>query len=195
MPKKRKGELPSGNIRKKIYDHSELCFDEHGNPVIDPKTGRQKKIKKYISVTGETVAEANQLKAQVMANKQLMKRPLNLTLYEAIDKYIQSSDAVLSPATIRGYRTIQRNAFKSIMYCKLSQLSTELLRDAVNTESKRTTGKKNPRQIKAKTVINEYGLITAVINTYAPALDCTVKLPRIENNQHEIATPDVIYNT
>ena len=31
MPKKRKGELPSGNIRKKIYDHSELCFDEHGN--------------------------------------------------------------------------------------------------------------------------------------------------------------------
>ena len=37
MPKKRKGELPSGNIRKKIYDHSELCFDEHGNPVIDPK--------------------------------------------------------------------------------------------------------------------------------------------------------------
>lgn len=111
MPKKRKGELPSGNIRKKIYDHSELCFDEHGNPVIDPKTGRQKKIKKYISVTGETVAEANQLKAQVMANKQLMKRPLNLTLYEAIDKYIQSSDAVLSPATIRGYRTIQRNAF------------------------------------------------------------------------------------
>lgn len=193
MPKKRKGELPSGNIRKKIYDHSELCFDEHGNPVIDPKTGRQKKIKKYISVTGETVAEANQLKAQVMANKQLMKRPLNLTLYEAIDKYIQSSDAVLSPATIRGYRTIQRNAFKSIMYCKLSQLSTELLRDAVNTESKRTTGKKNPRQIKAKTVINEYGLITAVINTYAPALDCTVKLPQIEHNQHEISTPDVIY--
>ena len=63
MPKKRKGELPSGNIRKKIYDHSELCFDEHGNPVIDPKTGRQKKIKKYISVTGETVAEANQLNA------------------------------------------------------------------------------------------------------------------------------------
>ena len=49
MPKKRKGELPSGNIRKKIYDHSELCFDEHGNPVIDPKTGRQKKIKKYLS--------------------------------------------------------------------------------------------------------------------------------------------------
>ena len=48
MPKKRKGELPSGNIRKKIYDHSELCFDEHGNPVIDPKTGRQKKDRKSV---------------------------------------------------------------------------------------------------------------------------------------------------
>ena len=53
MTKKRKGELPSGNIRKKIYDHSELCFDEHGNPVIDPKTGRQKKIKKYILIIDE----------------------------------------------------------------------------------------------------------------------------------------------
>ena len=39
-------DRPSGNIRKKIYDHSELCFDEHGNPVIDPKTGRQKDVYK-----------------------------------------------------------------------------------------------------------------------------------------------------
>ena len=44
MTKKRKGELPSGNIRKKVYDHSELCFDEHGNPIIDPKQG-DKEIK------------------------------------------------------------------------------------------------------------------------------------------------------
>ena len=51
MAKKKIGELPSGNVRKKIYDHSELCFDEQGKPIIDPKTGKQRKKKIYISVT------------------------------------------------------------------------------------------------------------------------------------------------
>ena len=43
MAKRKIGELPSGNVRKKIYDHSELCFDEQGKPIIDPKTGKQRK--------------------------------------------------------------------------------------------------------------------------------------------------------
>ena len=38
MAKKRIGELPSGSIRKKVYSHSEPCFDEHGKPIIDEKT-------------------------------------------------------------------------------------------------------------------------------------------------------------
>ena len=32
-----------------------------------------------------------------------------------------------------------------------------------------------------------------VLNTYVPTLDCSVKLPQIEHNQHDISTPDVIY--
>ena len=122
-----------------------------------------------------------------------MQKPSAMTLYEAIDKYISSSDALLSPSTIRGYRTIQRNAFKSIMSCKLSTLTNEQLRDAVNLECKRTTGTKNPKPLSSKTVINEYGLISAVLNTYAPTLNVSVKLPQIEHNQHDISTPDVIF--
>ena len=59
MAKRKIGELPSGNVRKKIYDHSELCFDEQGKPIIDPKTGKQRKKKIYISVTAASTAEAN----------------------------------------------------------------------------------------------------------------------------------------
>ncbi len=193
MARKKKGELPSGSIRRQVYDHSELVFDESGKPVIDPKTGKQKKKRVYISVTADTRQEADLAKAELRAGKKKHQKPCNLTLYEAIDDYISSSDALLSPSTIRGYRTIQRNAFSSIMHIPISDLSNTVLRDAVNAECKRTTGKKNPKPISSKTVINEYGLLSSVLNMYAPDIDRSVKLPQKEHNKHEISTPDVIY--
>lgn len=194
MAHKKKGELPSGSIRRQIYDHAEPLFDEQGSPIIDPKTGKQKKKRIYISVTAETKQEADLIKAEIKAGKKTHQKPSNLTLTEAIDKYIKSSDALLSPSTIRGYRTIQRNAFTSIMTSRLSDISNEKLREAINAECKRTPkNKTNAKPIAAKTVINEYGLISAVLNMYAPNLDCTVKLPQVEHNQHELSTPDVIY--
>lgn len=80
------------------------------------------------------------------------------------------------------------------MDVRISRLTTEALRDAVNTECKRTLGKKNPKPLSSKTVQNEYGLISAVLNLYAPGLDISVKLPQVEHNQHELSTPDVIFN-
>lgn len=194
MAKKKKGELPSGSIRRQVYDHSELVFDESGKPVIDPKTGKQKKKRIYISVTADTRQEADLAKAELRADKRKMQKPCHLTLYEAIDQYISTSDALLSPSTIRGYRTIQRNAFSSIMHMPLSDLTNTVLRDAMNTECKRTTGKKNPKPISSKTVINEYGLLSAVLNMYAPNIDHSVKLPQKEHNKHDISSPDVIYD-
>lgn len=193
MARKKKGELPSGSIRRQVYDHSELVFDEHGKPVIDPKTGKQKKKRIYISVTADTRQEADLTKAEIRAGKKRHQKPSQLTLSEAIEKYIVSSDAILSPSTIRGYRAIQRNAFVSIMDMPLNRLSNDILREAVNAECKRTTGKKNPKPLSAKTIINEYGLLSAVLNMYAPDIDCNVKLPQVEHNKHELSTPDVIY--
>lgn len=118
----------------------------------------------------------------------------NLTLSEAIDKYISESDAILSPSTIRGYRTIQRNAFVSIMAMPLSRITGDLLKSAVNAECKRTTGKKNPKPLSSKTVHNEYGLLCAVLNNYAPNIEKDITLPQLEHNQHELSSPDVLYN-
>lgn len=193
MAKKRVGELPSGNIRKKIYSHSELCFDEQGKPVIDEKTGKQKIKKIYVSITGSSTADVNEKIRQYKSNKDLHKRPENLTLYEAIEKYIVTSDAVLSPSTIRGYRMIQKSAFKSIMGKKLSDIDTEVLRAAVNEESRRKVKNKNT-SLSPKTVHNEYGLIVSVLNIYAPAVNTNVTLPQICTEKHELSTPDVIFN-
>ncbi len=193
MAKRKRGELPSGNIRRQIYDHSEPVFDKNGIPIIDPKTGKQKKKRIYKSVTAESAAEANKAATEIKLQKQYVK-PVNMTLYEAIDKYIETSNAILSPSTIRGYRTIQRNAFRQIMGVKIEKISTEMLKEAVNLECRRTKGKKNPKPISAKTISNEYGLISTVLKTYIPTLNTDIKLPQIEHNQHELSSPDVIYN-
>ena len=192
MAKKRIGELPSGSIRKKVYSHTELCFDKAGNPIIDKKTGKPKQKKVYVSITGTSSADVNRKVAEFKQNKKIHKQSHDLTLYEAIDKYILTSDAVLSPSTIRGYRTIQRNAFKSIISKKLADLNLEVLRAAVNEESKRKTQKKNT-PISAKTVHNEYGLIVSVLNVYAPSVETNVTLPQVSTEIHELSTPDVIF--
>ena len=122
-----------------------------------------------------------------------MKAPNGFTtLKEAIDKYIESSDAVLSPSTIRGYRIAQKNSFQGIMNMKLKSLSTEILQEAVNEEAKRLIGKNSKKKISPKTVKNRYGLITAVINQYYPRLNCTVRLPQLENNIPQMPDPGEI---
>lgn len=194
MARRKKGELPSGNIRRQVYDHSELVYDKNGNPVIDPKTGKQKKKRIYKSITAATANDANLIKAEIKSGKRKVCNYGSLTLSEAIDKYISESDAILSPSTIRGYRTIQRNAFVSIMAMPLSRITGDLLKSAVNAECKRTTGKKNPKPLSSKTVHNEYGLLCAVLNSYAPNIEKNITLPQLEHNQHELSSPDVLYS-
>ncbi|MDD6217591.1 MAG: tyrosine-type recombinase/integrase [Roseburia sp.] len=197
MAKKRKGELPSGNLRKKVYLYDEPVFNSDGTPVIDAKTGRQKKIAKYESVTASSLSELNIKVAEVKLRKNQYKKSdfSHLTVYDAIDRYISFSDAILSPTTIRGYRTIQRNAFSSIMYTEFCDIDFETLQNAVNLECKRTKKtKKSPQPISSKTVINEYGLIAAVLHKYKCNVDTDkIKLPQIEHNQHELSSPNAIY--
>ena len=58
MARKKKGELPSGSIRRQIYDHSEPQFDKNGNPIIDPKTGKQKMKRIYRSICGNLTEQS-----------------------------------------------------------------------------------------------------------------------------------------
>ena len=53
--------------------------------------------------------KAVQAQAALFAHeKNRMKRPDRIKLIEAVQKYIDSKDGVLSPATIRGYQSILR---------------------------------------------------------------------------------------
>ncbi len=170
-------KLSSGNWRAQAYDHTDSNGKIH-----------------LVSFTAETKKEAEYLAAEYALNKKKKSKPRNMTLSEAIDEYIENSDAVLSPTTIQGYKTIKKNSYKSLMEKPLKSLTKEMLQAAVNAEAKRPSGKntKNHRPVAPKTVKNSYGLITAVINRYYPDLDCTVKLPTLVEHIKELPPPEEI---
>ena len=115
-------KLPSGSWRCLVYSHTERIWDEK------KQIWKDKRI--YESFTSDDPSPAGKREAEFAAaqfalNKHAVKAPNGYTtLKEAIDKYIESSDAVLSPSTIRGYRTAQKNSFQGIMNMKLKSLST-----------------------------------------------------------------------
>ena len=190
-------KLPSGSWRCLVYSHSIPVLNSEGKPVYENGKLKEKRI--YESFTSDDPSpsgkrEAEFAAAEFAANKERRKNVTNFTLKEAIDKYINESDAVLSPTTIQGYKVIQEHAFQNIMDMPLKKLTNEILKAAVNLESKRSSESKRNKgkPISAKTVSNEYGLITAVINEYYPALDCTVKLPASDEKIKELIPPEII---
>ncbi len=191
-------KLPSGNWRALVYSHSVNKLDSNGNVIYD-KDGKPKKQRIYESFTSDDPTsngrkEAEYAAAEFALNKKKKSKPRNMTLLKAIDEYIKNSDAVLSPTTIQGYETIKGNSYKDLMDIPLSNLTTELLQNAVNNEAKRPSkkNKKNPKPLSPKTVKNTYGLITAVINRYHPDLDCSVKLPAPVEHIKELPPPEII---
>lgn len=170
-------KLPSGTWRCQVYNYT----DDNGK-------------RHYESFTADSKKDAEFMAAQFAMEKEQRRHMSSSSLRNAIDVYIETSDAILSPTTIQGYRKIQKNAFSDIMEQPLKKLTRQSLQDAVNLEAKRPNAKrKDKAPISAKTVHNEYGLITAVLNKYIPSLDCTVRLPQVETHIKDLPLPDEIY--
>jgi len=88
----------------------------------------------------ECLRQAQLIKAEYLAGKrqkQMNPAPESPTLSEAVDRYIAQRSNTLSPATIRGYRTIQRNRFQEQMSRRLDQIAPEDWQGIVNQEAAR----------------------------------------------------------
>lgn len=176
-------KLPSGSWRCLVYDYT----DENGK-------------RKYRSFTENDPSPAGRRKCEMRAAEFASQKEFNnrsvidFTVSEAIDKYIEKYPQ-LSEATVSGYRTIQQYGFQSIMKTKLSSLSNDLLQQAINEECLRPSlskkSKGNP--IGAKTVKNEFGLISTVIHEFCP-FEINVKLPQASSRVNTISTPEAIFN-
>lgn len=112
---------------------------ESGNWFIQLRLGGES-----IPITAPTekacILEAQTVKAEYLAGKRIKKAeeppaPQCPTLTEAIDEYIARRDNILSPLTIRGYRVIQRNRFKTIMSRRLDDIEDSEWQSLVNREA------------------------------------------------------------
>ena len=132
-------KLPSGNWNVMVFSHME-----------DGK-------RKYVSFTAPTKAEANRLAAEFQANKQNESRPQNVTIGDAVNKYIRIKSNVLSPRTKREYKRYVKQ-FEPIKNIRIGSLETRDLQDFANELSKT----KAP-----KTVKNLFGLLMPSIHLYS----------------------------
>lgn len=121
-----------------------------------------------VTVIEETEAEAKAkalaIRAGFIAAEQ--KHP-PLTLRQAIDNYISDRDNALSPSTVRGYYTIQRNAFADVMDEDIHAVRN--WQAVVNREAGR---------VAAKTVQNEWRLVKTVLQKNKVDSDVT-SLPQV----------------
>ena len=120
----------------------------------------------------EAVAEAMAVKAgirQGVMNEPARRR--SLTVYQAMDEYIEARQNVLSPSTIRGYRIIQKHRFQQYRNYRIGDISAAKWQKIVNEEA---------RLCSAKTLKNAWGFMASVIyDTIEQKV--TVRLPQIQS--------------
>lgn len=158
-------KLPSGSWRCQIYSHTEETIQKDG-------TVKKKRI--YKSFTSDVPGPkgkrlAEQAASAWAAEKENTYSVQNITFGEALDRYIESREAVLSPRTIMDYKRTRKQELQSIMNIKVALITQEDIQKAINIESQ----KHSP-----KTVRNSHGLISAVLHVYRPNFALNTTLPK-----------------
>lgn len=160
MARKKKNALPSGNIRIQVYDYTDVDGKKH-----------------YKSFTARTKHDALLLVAEWRAGKK-EKETASITLYDAVSRYIDAKEGVLSPSTIRGYVRMQGNQMKEIGKLHLDELDSTKVQIWISDMS---------RRLSPKTVRNVYGLFSAAVDMFAPDLNLRITLP--EKKRPELYCP------
>lgn len=147
-------KLQSGNYRVQVYHYT----DVHGK-------------KHYKSFTAPSKKQAVLLAAEWEAHKEEeLDTVENLTVYNAIGKYIETKKGVLSPATVREYTGTRELYFGgSFGQIRLSALKNSAVQLWVSTLA---------AKLSPKTVRNIYGLLSATLEMFAPDFRLKVTLPQ-----------------
>ena len=162
-------KLPSGQWRTLVYSHT------------DPIT----KKRKYKSFTSESKWESESMAAEYRAKQKERIRAsgLDLTVSKAIARYIESKEAIISPATVREYLRSAEKDYNDIKSLKLRELSQEIIQKFINNHCKI----KSP-----KTVHNIHGLLSATLGMFYPELKLITTLPEIPEYERRMPTDEEI---
>lgn len=133
------------------------------------------------SITLPTKKEAEKEAARLYAGIQEEKRS-PLTVGKAIDKYIEEKTGVLSPSTIRGYKSIRKNYLQDLMDINISDLTQGDIQVAISNEA--VKGKSS------KTIRNAHGLLNSVLIEFRPEFTVRTRLPQKKPTEYNIFTED-----
>ena len=153
-PKKKKNTLPSGSYRVQALDYVDADGKRH-----------------YRSFTAPSKKEAQMLAEEWKLNKKKgIKEPIDLTVSEAVERYLNVKEAVLSPSTMRGYDGLKRCYFNG----SFGRIS---LRELDSTAAQMWISDMVKKGLSPKTVRNAYGLLAASLDMFAPDLRLKVQMP------------------
>lgn len=159
-------KLPSGNWRVNQY----VGKDDAGKRI-------------YKSFTASTKKEAEYMAAEYALNQKLSDQPDKMTLEEAMERYIEMKNNVLSPSTLNGYKCIQRNSFLDIQQLALPNLSNNIIQRSINKEAAR---------LSSKSVHNASGFLSAVLAQFYPSFHYHVTLPAKQKKMKELIDPETL---
>jgi len=131
----------------------------------------------------ECVRQAQFIKAEYLAGRRKRAGEEAPTLSAAMGSYIIQRSNTLSPATLRGYRIIQRNRFQDEMPRRLDEIKPNEWQGIINKEA----GRCSPKTLK-----NAWGFLRSVIKDATGNYPPEVKLPSIAPPDKPFLAPDQI---
>lgn len=160
MPTARK--LPSGSWRVQVYAGK----NESGKRIIESFTAPTKKEAEYQAA---------------LFRQRRAARPEDLTVEEALSRYIEHNASLLAPSTVKKYRSMARTHYGPLRQLPLRRLNTDQVQRYVNQLA---------RTASPKTCSCVLGLLTAALSQLAPDLTLHVRLPRRVPKEMSIPTPE-----
>ncbi len=145
------------------------------------KNGKPKRI--YQRFTADKKKDCERLAKEFELNRKHEKLPNDLTVSEAVAKYIALKTNILSPSTIRSYELIQKTKFPLIGHIRLNKLTNELIQSEINQEAAHHA----PKYIR-----NIYGLLTVSLQMFAPEFRTHFSYPDYRKKEIVIPSADDI---
>lgn len=145
-------KLKSGSWRCLIYDGN----DSNGKRV-------------YKSFTASTKKQAEYEATVYVLNKKDIKNKDKISFKDAMNNYILSREAVLSPASIREYKRAQNKDFNDLNDLFINEITQDIIQHHINNFSKNHS---------PKSVRNNHGLISSVLKKYRPEFKLNTILPQ-----------------
>lgn len=133
--------MPSGKWRARYVDHYEV------------KDGRRR------VVLGSVTRDTERAAIRAAEDAEAAARDLSHSVGACIRDYIAIKEPVLSPATLRAYKSLEKNAFGDIAHLRPGDLKGPRLQRWVNDYS---------ADHKAKSVKNAYSLLVESVHYFSP---------------------------